>query len=56
MIYIYTIYIYIYICILNKKTYFFFTNISVVLHNLLQCLWIKHFTKSLRIQQKLKTN
>ena len=45
--YIYTyIYIYIYICIY----------ISVVLHNLLRCVWIKHFTKSLHTQQKLKTN
>ena len=43
--------------ILNKKsTFFILTNISVVLHNLPQCAWIKHFTKSLHTQQKLKTN
>ena len=30
--------------------------ISVVLRNLLRCVWIKHFTKSLHTQQKLKTN
>ena len=43
---------------LNEKTHFYFLflrNISVVLHNLLQCMWIKHFTKSLHTQQKLKT-
>ena len=32
--------------ILNKKnTFSILTNISVVLHNLLQYVWIKHFTK-----------
>ena len=62
-IYIYIhIYIYIYICIsvhtymLNKKVYinkfFILTNLPVVLHNLLQCVWIKHVTKSLHTQLK----
>ena len=42
---------------LNKKnTFLILTNISVDLHNLLQCVWIKHFTKSLHAQQKLKIN
>ena len=26
-----------------KNTYFFITKILVVLHNLLQCVWVKHF-------------
>ena len=32
------------------------TNIWVVLHNLLQCVLIKHFTKTLHKEQKLKIN
>ena len=49
-------------CILNKKALLFLTNILVVLHNRIQCVcvcvcvWIKHFTKSLHTQEKLKTN
>ena len=39
-----------------KNTFSIVTNISVVLHNLLQCVWIKHFTKFLHTQQKLKIN
>ena len=39
----------------EKNTFLSLKNILVVLHNL-QCVWIKHFTKSLHIQQKLKTN
>ena len=37
-----------YLYILNKKThifYFFFTNISVVLHNLQQCVTIEGYVK-----------
>ena len=45
-------------CILNKKALLFLTNILVVLHNRVQCVcvWIKHLTKSLHTQEKLKTN
>ena len=32
------------------------TNIWVVLHNLLQCVLIKHFTKTLHKERKLKIN
>ena len=39
--------------LLNKKKLLFLTNI-LVLHNLLQCVWIKHFTKRFRTQQKLR--
>ena len=49
----------IFMYIINKfmyNTFLYLTNISVVLHNLLQCVWTKHFTKSLHTQQKLKTN
>ena len=43
--------------ILNIKNIFsIVTNISDVLHNLLQCVWIKHFKKTLHTQQKLKIN
>ena len=44
----------------QNNTFFILTKISVVLHNLvlqkLQCVWIKHLTKSLHTQQKWKTN
>ena len=39
-----------------KNAFLSLTNISVVLHNVLQCVWIKHFTKGLHTQQRLKTN
>ena len=55
------IYIYIYIYIMHTYlifayTFLIFTNISVFSHKRLQCVWIKHFTKSLHTQQKLKIN
>ena len=53
-VYIYNIYIYYRVNIKQKNTFLFLTNILVVLHNLLQCVWIKHLTKSLHTQQKLK--
>ena len=37
-----------------KNTFFILTNVSVVLHNLLQFVWVKDITKSLHTQQKLK--
>ena len=57
-IYIYILYIYIYIYYIHIyiNIFFILSNISFVLHNLWQCLWIKHFRKSLHTQQKLKTN
>ena len=43
--------------LLNKKnTYFYFTNISVVLHNLLQCVWIKALCKKFTYTAEIKTN
>ena len=40
----------------TKKPLYYQTlkNILVVLHNLLQCVWIKHFTKTLHTQHKRK--
>ena len=59
-IYIYIeIDIYRYIYSINKKNAFFYGNILVAIHNLLQCAWIKNlrnFRKSLHTQQKLKGN
>ena len=40
----------------KKNTFLILINFSVVLHDLLLVMWIKHFTKSLHAQQKLKTN
>ena len=34
-----------------KNTFFILTNISVVLHNFLQCVWIKHFTTEIKFIQ-----
>ena len=48
MIYIYIYNIYIYI------TYIYIYIYTVVLHSLLQCVWINHFTKSLHTQAATK--
>ena len=40
----------------KKNTFLILINVSVVLHDLLLGMWIKHFTKSSHTQQKLKTN
>ena len=54
-IYIYIIYIYKYIYIYNIYiTYIYIYIYTVVLHSLLQCVWINHFTKSLHTQVATK--